>query len=52
MKDDQREKRDRKTTRRKGLTRKERKREEREREKEQGISTSKVRPLLFHIAFI
>jgi len=49
MRDDQREKRDRKTTRRKGLTRK---REKREREKEQGVSTSKVRPLLFHIAFI
>jgi hypothetical protein len=32
-----------------GLTRK---REKREREKEQGVSTSKVRPLLFHIAFI
>jgi hypothetical protein len=46
MKDDQREKRDRKAARRKGLARK------REREKEQGISTSKVRPLLFHIAFI
>jgi hypothetical protein len=50
MRDDQREKRDRKTTRR--INQKKREERKREREKEQGVSTSKVRPLLFHIAFI